>query len=146
MSGAYVKKNTAEVCQWSASSGPSSPHLVISRPSCPTRYCTIHWHASRLLDSNTSTVAIHSSVSTLEEMTDGIPVKHCCLRGTLLTEVCGRMFRHTAVSFWCAGRCERGSAQPAGDSLWPLVGSLGASAWSVKEIKQISQMVARARW
>ena len=42
--------------------------LVISRPSGPTRYCTIHWHASLLLDSNTSTVAIHSSVSTLQEI------------------------------------------------------------------------------
>ncbi len=45
-----------------------STHLVISRPSGPTRYCTIHWHASLLLDSNTSTVAIHSSVSTLQEL------------------------------------------------------------------------------
>lgn len=42
-------------------------NLTISRPSGPTRYCTIHWHASLLLDSNTSTVAIHSSVSTLQE-------------------------------------------------------------------------------
>lgn len=46
-----------------------SPDLVISRPSGPTRYCTIHWHASQLFDSNTSTVAIHSSVSTLQQVT-----------------------------------------------------------------------------
>lgn len=38
---------------------------MISRPSAATRYCTIHRHASLLFDSNISTVAIHSSVSTL---------------------------------------------------------------------------------
>lgn len=40
-------------------------HLMISRPSAATRYCTIHRHASLLLESSISTVAIHSSVSTL---------------------------------------------------------------------------------
>ena len=41
-------------------------HLEISRPSGPTRYCTIQPHATLLLDSSTSTVVIHSSVSTLD--------------------------------------------------------------------------------
>lgn len=43
---------------------------MISRPSGPTKYCTIHWHASLLLVSNTSTAAIHSSVSTLQQKPD----------------------------------------------------------------------------
>lgn len=57
-------------------------NLVISRPSGETRYCTIHWHASELLDSNTSTVAIHSSVSTLHNTTRRAVTKSC--RGALL--------------------------------------------------------------
>lgn len=45
---------------------PPPTYLLISRPSGLTRYCTIHWQVSLLLDRSTSTVAIHSSVSTLK--------------------------------------------------------------------------------
>lgn len=51
------------------------------------------------------------------------------------------MCGHTGASFWCAGRCEGESEQPAEDSLWPWVGSLDASALSVTHTQTHTHLV-----
>lgn len=45
-------------------------YFTSSRPSGPTKYSTNHWQASMLLESSASMVAIHSSVSALQQNRD----------------------------------------------------------------------------
>jgi len=62
-----LKANGDSIAHAYAENDGHNAHLMISRPSGDTRYWTIHLQPSLLLDNKTSTVAIHSSVSTLRE-------------------------------------------------------------------------------
>lgn len=71
-----LKANSDSIANVYAEDDGHNAHLMISRPSGDTRYWTIHLHASLLLDNKTSTVAIHSSVSTLREKTAEFYIDH----------------------------------------------------------------------